>query len=316
MNRTLAVLMDPIAAIHPEKDSTLAMLLEAQRRGYEILYALQNGLAIRGGEPWASLAPLEVRDDEANWFTLGKPGWRNLSTIDLILARKDPPFDDQFLYDTMLLELAEMNGALVVNRPQGLRDANEKLFSLHFPQFTPPTLIARDAAEIRRFAAEHGEVVLKPLDGMGGRSIFRSRHHDPNLNVILETLTDNGRNFCAAQRFIPEITAGDKRILMIDGEPVPYALARVPQGDDFRGNLARGGKGVGIPLSDRDRWIAAEVGPELKRRGMIFVGLDVIGDYLTEINVTSPTGLQEVNRFEGTKLEADIWDAIEAKLPS
>jgi glutathione synthase len=259
MMRTLAVLMDPIAAIHPEKDSTLAMLLEAKRRGYEILYTLQSGLAIRGGEPWALLAPLEVRDDEESWFTLGTPAWRDLSTVDVVLARKDPPFDDQFLYDTMVLELAEMQGALVVNRPQGLRDANEKLFSLHFPQCIPPTLIARDASEIRRFTAEQGEVVLKPLDGMGGRSIFRSRHHDPNLNVILETLTDNGRNFCAAQRFIPEITAGDKRILMIDGEPVPYALARVPHGDEVRCKLARVGKGIGLPLSDRDRWIAAEV---------------------------------------------------------
>jgi glutathione synthase len=312
MKRTLAVLMDPIASIHPEKDSTLAMLLEAQRRGYQLLYMVQGGLAIRGGEAWARLAPLEVRDDDESWFTLGEASWRDLSTVDVILARKDPPFDDQFLYDTMVLELAEMRGALVVNRPQGLRDANEKLFSLHFSQCTPPTLIARDAGEIRRFTAEQGEVVLKPLDGMGGRSIFRSRHHDPNLNVILETLTDNGRNFCAAQRFIPEITAGDKRILMIDGEPVPYALARVPQGDDFRGNLARGGKGVGVPLSDRDRWIAAEVGPELKRRGMFFVGLDVIGDYLTEINVTSPTCIRELDKAFGLNIAGQLFDCIEA----
>jgi glutathione synthase len=314
MNRTLAVLMDPIAAIHPEKDSTLAMLLEARRRGYALLYAVQSGLAIRGGEPWAKLAPLDVRDDDDDWFTLGEGAWRDLSTVDVILARKDPPFDDQFLYDTMVLELAEMRGALVVNRPGGLRDANEKLFSLHFPQCTPPTIVAREAAEIRRFVAEQGEVVLKPLDGMGGRSIFRSRNHDPNLNVILETLTDNGRNFCAAQRYIPEITEGDKRILMIDGEPVPYALARVPQGDDFRGNLARGGKGVGVPLSARDRGIAAEVGPELKRRGMIFVGLDVIGDYLTEINVTSPTCIRELDKAFGLNIAGQLFDVIEAKL--
>jgi glutathione synthase len=290
------------------------MLLEAQRRGYELLYMVQGGLAIRGGEPWARLAALEVRDDEENWFTLGSAGWRDLSTIDVILARKDPPFDDEFLYDTMVLDLAEMRGALVVNRPQGLRDANEKLFSLHFPQCTPPTIVARDAAEIRRFAAEHGEVVLKPLDGMGGRSIFRSRHHDPNLNVIVETLSDNGRAFVAAQRYIPEITEGDKRILMVDGEPVPYALARVPQGDDFRGNLARGGKGVGVPLSGRDRWIAAEVGPELKRRGMLFVGLDVIGAYLTEINVTSPTCIRELDEAFGLNIAGQLFDVIEAKL--
>ena len=316
MKRTLAVLMDPIAAIHPEKDSTLAMLLEAGRRGYELFYMVQSGLAIRGGEPWARLAPLAVRDDEEDWFTLGDAAWRDLSTIDVILARKDPPFDDQFLYDTMVLELAEMKGALVVNRPQGLRDANEKLFSLHFPQCIPPTLIARDAAEIRRFTAEHGDVVLKPLDGMGGYSIFRSRKGDPNLNVIIETLTKNGRQLCAAQRYIPEITEGDKRILVIDGEPVPYALARVPQGDDFRGNLARGGKGVGVPLSDRDRWIAAEVGPELRRRGMLFVGLDVIGAYLTEINVTSPTCIRELDKAFGLNIAGQLFDVIETKLKS
>ena len=316
MKRTLAVLMDPIAAIHPEKDSTLAMLLEAGRRGYELFYMVQSGLAIRGGEPWARLAPLAVRDDEEDWFTLGDAAWRDLSTIDVILARKDPPFDDQFLYDTMVLELAEMKGALVVNRPQGLRDANEKLFSLHFPQCAPPTIVARDAAEIRRFTAEHGDVVLKPLDGMGGYSIFRSRKGDPNLNVIIETLTKNGRQLCAAQRYIPEITEGDKRILVIDGEPVPYALARVPQGDDFRGNLARGGKGVGVPLSDRDRWIAAEVGPELRRRGMLFVGLDVIGAYLTEINVTSPTCIRELDKAFGLNIAGQLFDVIETKLKS
>ena len=316
MKRTLAVLMDPIAEIHPEKDSTLAMLVEAQRRGYELLYTVQSGLAIRGGEPWAKLAPLTVRHDMDDWFTLGEAAWRDLSSVGVILARKDPPFDDQFLYDTMVLELAEMRGVLVVNRPQGLRDANEKLFSLHFPDCIPPTLIARDAAEVRRFAAEHGEVVLKPLDGMGGRSIFRSRDHDPNLNVIIETLTGNGRNFCAVQRFIPEISAGDKRILMIDGEPVPYALARMPQGDDFRGNLARGGKGVGVPLSERDRQIAARVGPELRRRGMLFVGLDVIGDYLTEINVTSPTCIRELDAAFGLNIAGQLFDVIETKLKS
>jgi glutathione synthase len=313
MKRSLAVLMDPIASIHPEKDSTLAMLLEAQRRGYELLYTEQGGLAIRGGEPWARLAPLEVRDDDAHWFGLGAPEWRDLSRIDVILARKDPPFDDQFLYDTMVLELAEMKGALVVKPPQGLSDANEKLFSLHFPQCAPPSIVARDAGEIRRFVAEQGDVVLKPLDGMGGRSIFRSRDRDPNLNVIIETLSDNGRAFVAAQRYIPEIVDGDKRILLIDGEPVPYALARVPQGDDFRGNLARGGKGVGVPLSERDRWIASEVGPELKRRGMLFIGLDVIGAYLTEINVTSPTCIRELDKAFGLNIAGTLFDVIEAR---
>ncbi len=312
MTRTLAVLMDPIAAIHPEKDTTLAMLLEAQRRGYRLFYMTQGDLALRDGNAWARLPPLAVRDDARDWFTLDAAVWRTLANIGFVFARKDPPVDAQFIYDTMVLELAQRDGVTVINDPRGLRDANEKLFSLHFPQCCPPTAIARDAAEIKRFVAEHGEVVLKPLDGMGGRSIFRSRHGDPNLNVILETLTGNGRGFAIAQKFIPEISAGDKRILMIDGEPVPYALARIPQGDDFRGNLAAGGKGVGVPLSDRDRWIAAQVGPELVRRGMRFVGLDVIGDWLTEINVTSPTCVRELDAQFGLNIAGQLFDRLEA----
>ena len=312
MTRTVAVLMDPIADIHVEKDSTLALLLEAQRRGYRLLYLTQGDLALRDAAPFARLAPLQVRDDPTSWFTLETPQWRDLREIDVILARKDPPFDSQFLYDTMVLELAQRGGVQVVNDPRGLRDANEKLFSLDFPQCIPQTIIARDADEIRRFVTEHGDVVLKPLDGMGGRSIFRSGRGDPNLNVIIETLTADGRNFTVAQRYIPEIREGDKRILMIDGEPIPYVLARMPQGEDFRGNLARGGKGVGRPLSERDRWIAAQVGPELQRRGMRFVGLDVIGDYLTEVNVTSPTCIRELDQQFGLNIAGVLFDAIEA----
>jgi glutathione synthase len=307
----VAVLMDPIAAIQVEKDSTLALLLEAQRRGYQLLYMTQGDLALRGAEPYARLAPLQVRDDPDSWYTLEPAQWRDLREVDVVLARKDPPFDAQFLYDTMVLELAQSHGVRVINDPRGLRDANEKVFSLHFPQCIPPTVIARDAAEIRRFVAEHGDVVLKPLDGMGGRSIFRSGRGDPNLNVIIETLTEEGRNFTVAQRYIPEIREGDKRILVIDGEPVPYVLARMPQGDDFRGNLARGGKGVGRPLSERDRWIAAQVGPELRKRGMRFVGLDVIGDFLTEVNVTSPTCIRELDAQFGLNIAGMLFDAIE-----
>jgi len=306
----VAVLMDPIGAIHVEKDSTLALLLEAQRRGHDLLYMTQGDLALRDAVPYARLATLRVRDDPDNWFSLDLPHWRDLREIDIVLARKDPPFDAQFLYDTMVLELAQQGGVRVINDPRGLRDANEKLFSLHFPQCIPPTVIARDAAEIRRF--EHGDVVLKPLDGMGGRSIFRSGRGDPNLNVIIETLTGEGRNFTIAQRYIPEIRDGDKRILMVDGEPVPYVLARMPQGDDFRGNLARGGKGVGRPLSDSDRKIAAQVGPELRKRGMRFVGLDVIGDYLTEVNVTSPTCIRELDTQFDLNIAGTLFDAIEA----
>ena len=315
MTRTLAVLMDPIAAIHPEKDTSLAMLLEAQRRGYRLLYMTQGDLALRDGKAWARLAPLEVRDTAHDWFTLGAAAWRSFEGIDFVLARKDPPVDAQFIYDTMVLELAQRDGVSVVNDPRALRDANEKLFALHFPQCCAPTVVARDAAEIKRFVAIHGEVVLKPLDGMGGRSIFRSHHGDPNLNVILETLTADGHQFAIAQKFIPEISAGDKRILMIDGEPVPYALARIPQGDDFRGNLAAGGKGVGVPLSERDRWITAQVGPELVRRGMRFVGLDVIGDWLTEVNVTSPTCARELDAQFGLNIAGQLFDRLETTAP-
>ena len=311
MTRTLAVLMDPIAAIRPKKDTTLAMLLEAQRRGYALFYMTQGDLAVRTGNAWARLAPLCVRDDPHDWFSLEAAQWRELADIDFVFARKDPPVDAQFIYDTMVLELAQRTGVTVVNNPRGLRDANEKLFALQFPQCCPPTAIARDAAELKRFVAEYGEVVLKPLDGMGGRSIFRSRHGDPNLNVILETLTGNGQAFAIAQKFIPEISDGDKRILMIDGEPVPYALARIPQGDEFRGNLAAGGKGVGVPLSERDCWIAAQVGPELIRRGMRFVGLDVIGDWLTEINVTSPTCVRELDAAFGLNIAGQLFDSLE-----
>ena len=282
MSLSVAVLMDPIEAIHVEKDSTFAMLLEAQRRGHEVLYLTQAGLAVRGSVPWGHVAGVEVRDDSHDWFTLGDAQWRDLRDVDVILARKDPPFDQQFLYDTMVLELAQRAGVLVVNDPQSLRDANEKLYSLQFPQCIPPTLIAREPSELRRFAADHDEIVLKPLDGMGGQSIFRSRSGDPNLNVILETLTGEGRRFAVAQRYLPEIAGGDRRILLVDGEPVPYLLARMPQGNDFRGNLARGGKGVGMPLNDRERWIAAQVGPELSRRGMLFV---VAVDWCTRTRV-------------------------------
>jgi glutathione synthase len=311
MTKSLAVLMDPIAAIQIKKDSTFAMLLEAQKRGYHLLYLTQGSLALRGAEPWAHAAELAVRDDPQNWFTLGDAKWLDLRTVSVILARKDPPFDAQFLYDTMVFELAQSGGAQVINDPRGLRDANEKLFTLHFPQCIAPTLVARDVTELKRFAHDQGKVVLKPLDGMGGRSIFLSSGDDPNLNVILETLTLEGQAFAIAQKFIPEIKAGDKRILLIDGEPVPYALARMPQGDEFRGNLARGGKGVGVALSERDRWIATQVGPELVKRGMRFVGLDVIGDWLTEINVTSPTCIRELDAQFGLNIAGQLFDAIE-----
>lgn len=312
MALAIAVLMDPIGAIKIAKDTTFALLLEAQKRGHRLYYVEQAGLATEGAHATALMAPLTVQEDSANWFTLGELKWQPLATMDVLLLRKDPPFDREYLYDTLLAELAEREGVRVVNRPQSLRDANEKLFALHFPQCCPPTLVARDAGALRDFVAAQSLAVLKPLDGMGGRGIFLASAGDPNLNVILETLTDSGRALAMAQRFLPEISAGDKRILMIDGEPVPYALARIPQGGEFRGNLARGGRGVAQPLSDRDRWIAAEVGPELKRRGLLFVGLDVIGDWLTEINVTSPTGVRELDAQCRLNIAGQLFDAIEA----
>ncbi|HET7844248.1 MAG TPA: glutathione synthase [Xanthomonadales bacterium] len=316
MTLAVGVLMDPIAAIKIGKDSTFAMLLEAQRRGHRLSYATDDTLAVRDGRAWAALRALTVRDDKSGWYELGEPEFRELAGLDVFLARKDPPFDARFLHDTLVLDLAEQAGVAVVNRPQALRDANEKLYAQQFPQCCPPTLVARDARLLRRFVEETGEVVLKPLDGMGGRGIFRTSPADPNLNVILETLTSEGRELAMAQKYVHEITAGDKRILLVDGVPVPHALARIPQGNEFRGNMARGGKAVAQPLSERDRWICAQVAPQLVRAGMRFVGLDVIGDYLTEVNVTSPTGIREIDAQCGTNIAGLLFDAIEANLPA
>ncbi len=312
--RRLGVLMDPIAGIKPYKDSTLAMLLEAARRGWALDYIEQGDLALRQGEPWARLRSLQVRDDAHDWFDLGDAQWQPLTRLRLVLARKDPPLDAEFLYDTQVLERAAMAGVLVINPPQALRDCNEKLYALQFPHCCAPTLVARRRSELRAFAAEHGEIVLKPLDGMGGRGIFRSAAHDPNLGVILETLVGADQRFAIAQKYIPAIREGDKRILVVDGEPVPYALARIPQGDEFRGNLAAGGRGVGVPLSERDRWIVAQVAPDLRRRGLLFVGLDVIGDWLTEINITSPTCIRELDAQYGINIAAALFDAVERRL--
>ena len=307
------VVMDPIGSIKIAKDTTFAMLLEAQRRGHRLHYVLPGGLSLRDGKAVAQAAALAVKDDKNGWFTLGETAPLDFGPGQVVLMRKDPPFDDQFLYDTHILSIAQGAGALVVNDPQGLRDYNEKLAALLFPQCCPPTLDSRDPAELKAFVAEHGEAVLKPLDGMGGRSIFRARAGDSNLNVILETLVGDG-NLTLAQRFIPGIKEGDKRVLLVDGVPVDYVLARIPQGDEFRGNLATGGRGEGRPISERDRWIAAQVAPEMKRRGMLFVGLDVIGDYLTEVNVTSPTCVRELDAQFGLNIAGLLFDAIERKL--
>ncbi|TAA42367.1 glutathione synthase [Pseudoxanthomonas winnipegensis] len=316
------VVMDPIGSIKIAKDTTFAMLLEAQRRGHRLHYVIPGGLSLRGGAALARTAPLTVADIEpghkpgegAGWFTLGAETETVFGPGQVVLMRKDPPVDPEYVYDTQVLEIAQRAGALVVNNPQGLRDYNEKLAALLFPQCCPPTRVSRSAAELKAFVHEHGQAVLKPLDGMGGRSIFRTGTGDPNLNVILETLTEAGRKLALAQKFIPDISAGDKRVLLVDGEVIDYCLARIPQGDEFRGNLAAGGRGEGRPISERDRWIASQVGPAMKAHGMLFVGLDVIGDYLTEVNVTSPTCVRELDAQFGLNIAGQLFDAIERKL--
>jgi glutathione synthase len=297
--RTLLVVMDPIARIKPAKDTTLALLLAAQAEGWSLHYAELNDLSVRDGVPKVSARGLAVCDNDENWYRLESAIEVALADYPLILMRKDPPFDLEYVYATYWLELAERAGSRVVNRPNALRDCNEKGFITHFPQCTTPTLIARDASRLRAFHAEHEDIILKPMDGMGGAGVFRIGRDGMNLGSVIETLTDNGRRTIMAQRYLPAIREGDKRILMIDGIAVDHALARIPTGNETRGNLAAGGRGEVKALSDRDRWIAAEVGPELKRRGLLFVGLDVIGDSLTEINVTSPTCLREITRATG-----------------
>jgi glutathione synthase len=306
------VIMDPIAGIATYKDSTFAMLLEAQRRGHELWYMEPSDMTVDDGVAMAHMRSLEVRDNRDDWFTLGERRNRGLDSVDILLMRKDPPFDMDYVYTTYMLDLAEQRGVTVVNRPQALRDANEKCFITQFPQCCVPMRITRRSAEIRAFTEEHGLSVVKPLDGMGGESIFQLKPEDPNLNVILETITAKDRKLVMVQRYIPEITEGDKRILVVDGTPVDYALARIPGAGDFRGNLAKGGTGVGVALSDHDRWIVSEVAPELKRRGIVFAGLDVIGEWLTEINVTSPTCIRELDAEFGLNIAGDLFDALEA----
>lgn len=314
MSIKLGILMDPIDTINFKKDSSLAMLWAAQRKGWELFYFEQDDLYNRDGVVSARMAPIKVAMDPENWFERGEYSDQPLTNLDVVLMRKDPPFDNEFLYTTQLLAIAEAAGTLIVNRTQGLRDYNEKLFATHYPQCCPPVLVSRSMDRLRAFHAEHKDVIFKPLDGMGGSSIYRVDEAGLNLGVILETLTRFGQQTIMAQRYIPEIVDGDKRILMIDGEPVPYALARIPSQGETRGNLAAGGRGEGRPLTERDRWIAAQVGPKLKEQGLLFVGLDVIGDYLTEINVTSPTCIRELDDQFGLDISMQLMNVIEAKL--
>ena len=311
---SVGVVMDPIQGITPKKDSTLAMLLEAERRGADIHYMLQGDLRLDCGVARASSRLLHVRDDTDNWFELGSEQIIGLGDLDVVLMRKDPPFDMEYIYTSYILDRAEEAGSLVVNRPQALRDMNEKAYTAWFADCSPAALITRSIAEMKTFLQEHQRVVVKPLDGMGGRSIFVVSQGDNNANVIFETLTNHGQVFAMAQAYVAEISEGDKRILLIDGEPIPYALARVPPEDDNRGNLVLGAVGEGRVLSKQDLRICAEIGPVLKDRGVVFAGIDVIGEYLTEINVTSPTGIRELDKIFDLNIAGTLFDAIEKRL--
>ncbi len=306
--------MDPIGQINIKKDSSFAMLIEAQARNNELYYMEQSDLVLKNGQVYAHLSKLTVSQNESDWFSLQEPKLLRLAEMDVVLMRKDPPFDMEFVYSTYLLEIAQKEGVLMVNNPQGLRDHNEKLFTAMFPQCCTDTLVSRKEAEFRAFLAEHKDIILKPLDGMGGSSIFRVKESDPNIGVIIETLTLMQTQMAMAQKFIPDIKQGDKRILMVDGEPIPYCLARIPAKGETRGNLAAGGRGDARPLSERDIWITQQIGPFLKEKGLIFVGIDVIGDYVTEINVTSPTCIKEIDAAYGTNIAGTLFDALEKRL--
>jgi len=310
----LGIVMDPISAINIKKDSSFAMLLQAQQRGYEIHYMEMADLYLLEGQGRASTKLLSVAETPDDWYRFGQSQDIALSALDVILMRKDPPFDTEYIYATYILERAEDTGTLIVNKPQSLRDANEKLYTSWFSQFTPKTLVSRDAKRLKAFYQAEQDVILKPLDGMGGASIFRLKPDDANVSVIIETLTEHGSRYAMAQRFIPEITDGDKRILVINGKPVPYCLARIPASGETRGNLAAGGRGEARPLSESDWAIANAIGPTLKAKGLIFVGLDVIGDKLTEINVTSPTCIREIEAAFPISITALLFDEIEQLL--
>ena len=314
MTVKLGVVMDPISAIAYKKDSTMAMLWAAADRGWDLYYMEPGDLSLVQGQPFGRMASLEVFRDPERWYALEEAETRPLNDLDVVLMRRDPPFDNEYIYATYILEAAERLGTLIVNKCQSLRDCNEKVFATQFPECCPPVIVSGDTDQLKAFHVEHKDVIYKPLDGMGGASIFRVKEDDPNLNVILETLTDFGKQTIMAQRYLPEIKDGDKRILMIEGEPVPYCLARLPSQGETRGNLAAGGTGRAQPLSDRDRWIAEQVGPALREKNRSFVGLEVIGDYLTEINVTSPTGIREIDAAYDTDIGGKLMAAIEARL--
>lgn len=310
MTMQLGVIMDPIQSIRIDHDSTFAMLLEAQQRHWQIFYMEAKDLFVRGDEVCARTRTLHVTEDAKHWFEFGTEQNLPLQQLDVILMRKDPPVDMEYIYTTQLLELAEQRGTLIVNKPQSLRDFNEKLFINHFPQCLAPTLITCQTKQVRDFLQEHTDIICKPLHGMGGEKVFRLRQQDPNLNVVLEVLTQRDTCYMMAQRYIPEISAGDKRILLIDGKPVPHALARIAVQGETRANMAVGGRGHAVALTERDRWICAQIAPTLRAKGLLFVGIDVIGDYLTEINITSPTCIRELDTSCNLNISAQLLDCI------
>lgn len=314
MAKKLGIISDPISGFNIKKDTGFAMMMAAQSRGYELFYMEMDDLYLYQGNAMATAAKATVFDDAKNWYQLEEKQDISLSDLDVILMRKDPPFDTEYIYATYMLERAEEAGTLIVNKPQSLRDANEKLFTAWFSEHTPDTLVTRSQAQIRTFLDKHQDIILKPLDGMGGASIFRVKHDDPNIGVICETLTEHGSRFAMAQQYIPAIKQGDKRVLVVDGEVMPYCLARIPQGGETRGNLAAGGRGEARPISDDDKKIAEAVAPILKEKGLIFVGLDIIGDKLTEINVTAPTCVKEIEAAYDISIMDKLFDAIERKL--
>lgn len=314
MSIKLGIVMDPIEDITFKKDTSIALLDAAQRKGWELYYMEQADLTIEQGRAMASMTKLSVEMNPEKWFEKGADVYQPLSELDVVLMRTDPPFDNEYIYSTYILERAEKEGTLIVNKPQSLRDCNEKVFATEFPQCCPEVLVTKDAQRLKAFHQTHEDVIFKPLDGMGGSSIFRLKKDDPNVSVIIEVLTKFGKETIMAQKYIPEIKQGDKRILMIDGEPVSHALARIPKDGETRGNIAAGGRGVTQPLSERDLWIARQIGPTLKEKGLIFVGLDVIGDYLTEINVTSPTCVREISRDSNQDVAMTLMNAVEKRL--
>lgn len=310
----LGVVMDPISSVKVHKDSTMAMMLEAQKRGYQLYYIEMKDLYLDQGRCYANACTVEVFDNEDCWYQLGAPQTIVLSELHAVLMRKDPPFDTEYIYATYMLERAEVKGTLIVNKPQSLRDCNEKLFTAWFPDLTPRTLVTRNAGQIRNFHQQLKDIIIKPLDGMGGSSIFRIKEDDVNVGVIIETLTEHGNIYAMVQEYMPAIKNGDKRILIVNGEPMPYCLARIPAQGETRGNLAAGGHGEARPLSASDRLIAETIAPELKKRGLYFVGLDVIGDKVTEINVTSPTCIREIEAAYPINISGKLMDAIEEQI--